>query len=406
MMFVEQAFKDKARRNRGNMCSFVWLASVISVLTGCANVSSTFGLGSSDKPKPAELAVNVPKLAVRLAWSGRINAVNFPLNVALANVNKSNSAIINIASSDGVIASFDAATGRELWRAQAGKAIAAGVGADGTTVAVVTEANELITFDNGREVWRQKLTTSSFTAPLVANGKVFVLGSDRSVSAFEATNTAKFGSRLWTQKRSTDALTLRQAGVLLMAGDTLVASSSGRLIGMNPLDGSIRWETPIAVARGTNDIERLVDLVGAVSSASDVVCARAYRVSVGCVNILRGQLLWSKQAVGFVGVQGDDRSLFGAESDGKVIAWNSVNGERLWVAEQLLNRNLSAPAVMAKAIAVGDSTGLVHFLSKADGSSMNRVTTDGSAMAAPPVVVSNTLVVVTRNGGIFGFVAD
>ena len=406
MMFVGQAFKDKARRNCGNMCSFVWLASVMGILTGCANVSSTLGLGSSDKPKPAELANNVPKLAVRLAWSGRINAVNFSLNVAVAGVNKANYAIISIASSDGVIASFDAATGRELWRAQAGKAIAAGVGADGATVAVVTEANELIAFDNGRDVWRQKLTTPSFTAPLVANGKVFVLGSDRSVSAFEATNTAKLGSRLWTQKRSTDALTLRQSGVLLMVGDTLVASLSGRLIGMNPLDGSIRWETPIAVARGTNDIERLVDLVGAVSSVSDVVCARAYRVSVGCVNTLRGQLLWSKQAVGFVGVQGDDRSLFGAESDGKVVAWNSLNGERLWVAEQLLNRNLSAPAVMAKAIAVGDSTGLVHFLSKADGSSLNRVTTDGSAMAAPPVVVGNTLVVVTRNGGIFGFVAD
>jgi hypothetical protein len=30
--------------------------------------------------------------------------------------------------------------------------------------------------------------------------------------------------------------------------------------------------------------------------------------------------------------------------------------------------------------------------------------TDGSAIAAAPVVASNTLVVVTRNGGIYGFV--
>ena len=116
--------------------------------------------------------------------------------------------------------------------------------------------------------------------------------------------------------------------------------------------------------------------------------------------------MWSKQAIGFVGIQGDDRSLFGAESDGKLVAWNSANGERLWVADQLLNRSLSAPAVMEKAIAVGDSTGLVHFLSKADGSSLNRLTTDGSAIAVQPVVVGNTLVLVTRNGGIFGFVAE
>jgi hypothetical protein len=78
----------------------------------------------------------------------------------------------------------------------------------------------------------------------------------------------------------------------------------------------------------------------------------------------------------------------------------------LWQADQLLNRNLSAPAVLDKAIAVGDSTGLVHFLSKTDGSSLNRMTTDGSAMAAAPVVVGNTLVIVTRNGGVFGFTAE
>jgi outer membrane protein assembly factor BamB len=136
------------------------------------------------------------------------------------------------------------------------------------------------------------------------------------------------------------------------------------------------------------------------------VCARAYRISVGCVNTLRGNLVWAKPAVGLEGVQDDTRTLFGSESDGKVIAWNRVNGERLWQTEQLLNRNLSAPAVLDKAIAVGDSSGFLHFLSKTDGSPLNRVATDGSAMAAAPVVVGATLVVVTRNGGVFGFVAE
>jgi outer membrane protein assembly factor BamB len=365
-----------------------------SLLTACA--------GGGDKSKPAELATNVPKLGVRLAWVARVGVVNFPLNIAVAGVNKANDATFIVASGDGVVASIDAASGRELWRAQAGKALAAGVGADGSSAAVVTSSNELVTFDNGREVWRQKLGTSSYTAPLVSGGKVFVLGADRAISAFELAG----GKQLWSQKRSTEALTLRQSGVLLMVSDTLVSSVAGRLVGVNTLDGNIRWSTPIASARGTNEIERLVDLVGRVSNNGEVVCARAYRVSVGCVNTLRGSLLWTKPAVGLEGVQGDAATLFGAEADGKVIAWNRVNGERLWQTEQLLNRNLSAPAVLDKAIVVGDSTGLVHFLSKTDGSSLNRMITDGSAIAAAPVVVGNTLVVVTRNGGVFGFIAE
>jgi outer membrane protein assembly factor BamB len=46
----------------------------------------------------------------------------------------------------------------------------------------------------------------------------------------------------------------------------------------------------------------------------------------------------------------------------------------------------------------------VHFLSREDGTLLNRLTTDGSAVVAAPVLAGNTLVVVTHNGGVYGFV--
>jgi predicted nucleic acid-binding protein len=52
---------------------------------------------------------------------------------------------------------------------------------------------------------------------------------------------------------------------------------------------------------------------------------------------------------------------------------------------------------------VGDATGLVHFLSRTDGTALTRLSTDGSALAVTPVVAAETLVVVTRNGGVYGF---
>jgi hypothetical protein len=54
-------------------------------------------------------------------------------------------------------------------------------------------------------------------------------------------------------------------------------------------------------------------------------------------------------------------------------------------------------------VAVGDNTGVVHLLSREDGSPLTRVATDGSAIAAAPVLAGDTLVVVTRQGGIYGF---
>jgi len=52
---------------------------------------------------------------------------------------------------------------------------------------------------------------------------------------------------------------------------------------------------------------------------------------------------------------------------------------------------------------VGDFQGFVHFLSREDGSLQGRLSTDGSAVVATPLMAGNTLVVVTAAGGVFGF---
>lgn len=358
---------------------------VLGLLVGCA--------GGPEKPKPAELAPNAGLLGVRLAWTSKVGTVDFPIDV------KVSGDTIAVASSDGVVGSFDARTGAELWRAQVGGQIAAGVGSDGRLAAVVTRGNDLVVLDAGRELWRQKLSAQGFTAPLVAGGRVFVLTADRSVTAFDGQS----GRKLWNQPRPGESLALRQSGVLLAVGDLLVVGLSGRLVGINPSNGAIRWESPIASPRGTNDIERLVDIVGPVGRDGEMVCARAFQAAVGCVNTVRGALLWSKPASGSVGVRGDDKYVFGAESDGKLVAWQRADGERAWVSELLRFRNLTAPLLVGRSVVVGDGTGLVHWLSRDDGSALTRMATDGTAVVSAPVLAAGTLVVVTRSGGIFGF---
>jgi len=370
-------------------------AALISgaLLAGCSMMPSFLG-GSTEKPKPAELAPSPNLIGVRQAWSARLGQVELPLSVQ---VNGDN---ITVAASDGTVAAIDAASGRDLWRASVGGPIAAGVGSDGKISAVLTRANELVALEAGKVLWREKLGALGYTAPLVAGGRVFVLSGDRAVSAFDGQS----GRKLWTQQRPGEPLVLRQSGVILAVGDTLVVGQSGRLAGLNPLNGSIRWESPIATPRGTNDIERLVDLVGSVSRVGDTVCVRAYQASVGCVNAGRGNLLWSKPANGSEGVSGDAQNVFGSESDGKVVAWRRDNGERMWTTDRLQYRGLTAPLALGRSVILGDSTGMVHLLSREDGSLLTRVPTDGSAIAAAPVVAGNTLVVVTRSGGVYGFV--
>ncbi|HQX60089.1 MAG: outer membrane protein assembly factor BamB [Rhodoferax sp.] len=364
------------------------------LLAGAATVLLGACASGPDKPKPTELAPNAALIGVRLAWTSRIGPVNFPLDI---NVNGNT---VTLAGSDGSVAALDGSTGTDQWRASVTGGIAGGIGSDGRISAVVTRGNELLALERGREIWRENLGALSFTAPLVAGERVFAMTADRAVTAFDG----RSGRRLWTYTRSGDIpLSVRQYSVMLAVGNTLVVGISGRLVGLDPLTGTLRWESPIATARGTNDVERLVDLVGRVSREGDSVCARAFQTAIGCVNAARGSLVWSKPADGAQGVHGDADFVFGTESDGKVIAWRRADGEKAWTSERLKYRGLTAPLAIGRSVAVGDATGLVHFLSRQDGSLMNRMSTDGSAIAAAPVVVGNTLVVVTEKGGVFGF---
>jgi len=360
-------------------------ASLALLLVACS--------GGGAKPKPADLAPNAALIGVKQAWSARVGQVSFPLNVAV------NGERVTVASSDGTVMVLDSVSGRELWRTKATEALAAGVGSDGKAAAVVTRSNQLVVFRDGREVWRARIPAQVYTAPLVAGERVFVLAGDRSVVAFDGAS----GRRLWTQQRPGDALVLKEAGVIRAVGDTVVVGLSSRMVGLNPTNGSVRWEVPIATARGANDVERLVDLVGSVSREGQVVCARAFQIAVGCVDTSRASLVWSVPSNGVVGVHGNTRSVFGVESDGKVLAWNRANGDRQWVSERLRYRTLTAPLAVGRSVAVGDDAGLIHLLSVEDGSPLNRLTTDGSPIAATPVLAGDTLVAVTRSGAVFGF---
>lgn len=346
-----------------------------------------------EKAKPQDLGPNTPLIGVRSAWTSNIGPVGFPLDVRVVGN------LIYVASTDGTVAALDARTGGDLWRTALGVQLSAGVGSDGRYAAVVSRSNELIALDGSKEIWRQKMGALTLAAPLVAGARVFVLSADRSVSAFDAAT----GKKLWQQQRTGEALVLGRSGLVMAIGDTLVVGLGGRLVGMQPTTGKVRWEVQVASSRGTNEVERLVDLVSGVSRIGDQVCVRSFQSAVGCVDAVKGRLVWNKPASGATGLAGDVSTVFGTESDGRLIAWRRADGERLWLSERLRFRVLTAPVLAGRSLAIGDDSGTLHFLSSQDGSPLNRLTTDNSEIVTTPVLVGQTLVVVTKRGGIFGF---
>ena len=360
-------------------------AGACAILAGCA-------LGP-DRPSPKPLVEFTPQIAGKVVWQQRLDGVNFPLAVAV------NDGVFTVAANDGTVMALKADNGRELWRASAGGKLSAGVGSDGRFAAVVTRDGELVTLEGGAVKWRKALASRVTTAPLVAGERVFVLGVDRSVNAFDALD----GRKLWTLQRPGDPLTLSQSGVLAAFKDTLVVGQGPRMAGVDPLRGTVRWEVPVATPRGANEVERLADLVGPAARFGNVLCARAFQSAVGCVNAERGTLVWTKNTGGTDAVVADDGYLFGADATDRLTAWRTATGDIAWTTDSLLYRGLSAPLSAGKTLVVGDADGLVHWFSRDKGEPLLRMSTDGSAVATAPVAAGLTMLVVTRRGGVFAF---
>jgi outer membrane assembly lipoprotein YfgL len=346
-----------------------------------------------DKPKPAALPTVSGQVAVQKAWSNTVGPVTTPL-FASAHGDQ-----VAVASTQGQVALINATTGQDVWRIKLDTPIQAGVSGDGQRFAVITQNNEVVAMEAGKVVWRYRLPALSYTAPVVAGARVFVLTADRAVTALDGAS----GQKLWTQQRTGDPLVLQQAGLLMPFGDTLLAGWGGRLASLDPNTGAVRWETLIGSSRGTNEVERLVDLVAGASRQGSTVCVRAFQSAVACVDATRGNTLWTRPAQGHEGLDGDDNLVFGAESDSKVLAWKRQGGQPVWTQDVLRFRGLSAPLVLGRSVVLGDDNGLVHFLSRQDGQALQRLSTDGSAITGKPVAAGQTLVVVTRTGGVFGF---
>lgn len=359
------------------------LALVAALAAGCS---------STDKPKPTALESYTPQIAGRQVWSARLDKLDFPL------VPTVREGEVTLASGSNVV-TLQADSGAELWRGNAGAAIVAGVGTDGRMAAVVTRDNELVVMERGAVKWKARLNARVATPPLVAGERVFVMGVDRIVNAFDALD----GKPLWRFQRPGDALTLSQASVLAPYKDTLLVGQGPRLVGLDPLRGTVRWDLAVATPRGTNEVERLADLIGPMARNGESVCVRAFQSAAGCVNAERGTLQWSKNVGGVQAVGGDGELVVGADGSDRITAWRAANGDVAWTSERLLYRQLSGALVVGRTVIFGDTEGQVHFLDRNNGNTLLRLPTDGSAVVGTPVRWGNTVIVTTRNGGVFAF---
>lgn len=366
------------------------------LLGGCATISD--GLDainpfSSSGPKMAPLPPLKPTADVRTAWSASIpKAGDYSFTPAVVDN------IVYAAGAKGTLSRIE--DGKVVWKIDAGQPLSAGVGANHKLVAVATPKGEVLAFaaDDGKPLWKAKVSSEVLASPVVGDDGVVVKSGDNQVFLLDTVD----GGRKWAYQRATPPLSVRSAGSPVLADRyVFVGYPGGKLVALAIQNGAPIWEGTVALPKGATELDRVADVVAPPVVDGRQICAVAFQGRIACFDMGQGgAMVWSRDISSVSGLAMDGRYLFVTDDKGTVYGLDRLSGSSLWKQDKLKNRRLSAPVIRRGLVAVADAEGMVHFLSREDGSFAARQKTDGTPVRAPLQALGSAVLVQTTGGEI------
>ena len=290
---MKKQTRDRAAVVRRRVGALVLLPAVL--LTGCATAGVT-DTGPEEPEKP--LAIE-NRIDVSVDWAREAGADGFERYAKLAPAFARGQ--IFAAFDDGGVASYKADDGEPVWTVETKLSFAGGPAVSGDMVLLGTRNADVVALNagDGKTLWRTTVSSEVLSPPAAGKGMVVVQTVDGKIFGLRASD----GERVWVYDRAVPILTLRGTGAPVIVGDLVVSGlSSGRVVALSLRDGSLVWDTSIAVPRGRSELERMVDIDIQPVVVDGVVYAVAYQGRVSALNLATGEVLWNREMSSHLGL--------------------------------------------------------------------------------------------------------
>lgn len=378
-----------------------WLVLVVAsmlLLNGCSWIK---GWGDDeDADDPLELVEFEPTLVVGKVWSQGIGSGLDKAGRQLRPVFSSGT--LYAADYKGQLIAVDAENGRKRWEVKTKLPFTGGPGVSGNLLLMGSENGEVYAFNasDGSQLWSAIVTSEVLAAPAEADGVVVVRCIDGRIFGLDADT----GRRLWIYDHNVPLLTLRgNAPTLLRAGVAFIGYDGGQVVALRIDDGTLIWEQSLVTIEGRTELERLSDIDGQLVFIASDLLVSSYKNRLASLAADSGRLLWFKDISSATGVTVNRVNLALSDKDGNVWLLDRRNGAEFWRHAQLLRRGLTRPVFYGSFVVVGDADGYLHWINISDGLFAAREKVGGKGFSGPPVVVGNTLYVMTKKGELVAF---
>ncbi|MFQ5659994.1 MAG: outer membrane protein assembly factor BamB [Gammaproteobacteria bacterium] len=375
---------------------FIFCLSVMMV-TGCSvvnSVSNYFASEDNAEP-PAPLITFRQQLSVVKLWSKKTGSGTDKQYLKLAPIIARQR--LYIADADGRLKAMDAINGGSIWSLDTDINITGGPGFGENTTLVGGNEGDVIAYnsDSGKKIWESTVSSEILSPPQRSENVVIVRTIDGKVFALNGTD----GERLWIYDRSVPALTLRGTATPVITDGVVIAGfDGGRLAALELHTGKLLWETRITTARGSSELERMVDIDSTPLVIDGVIYVATFQGHVAAVQLETGRILWTRDISSYAGLAVDTKYIYVTDDDSHIQAYDRFTGTSLWKQKKLHARNVTAPAGIGDYLVVGDLEGYLHWMSKASGKFVARTRVSDERIIVSPITAGKFLYAYCSDG--------
>ncbi len=380
-------------------------------LGGCTYLDSLMGEEEEIIDPPALLVDFPASLDVKQIWDRNTGKGTDEQYLMLAPVIDGER--IYVASTDLKVVALNATNGKSLWTHTLSIAkgggfwsggdevhLTGGPGFGSSMVFTGSSKGDVVASnaETGEEVWVSTLSSEILSAPQIAtDGTVVVRTLDGKIYGLSGNN----GRRLWSFDQTVPALTLRGTSAPAIDGPMVVAGfDGGRVVALEVSSGRVMWETSIATPTGRSELDKMVDIDATPIIRDGVVYVSTYQGQMAALTANSGRMLWNRDMSSFAGFTIDDTNIYITDSKSVVWALDRLNGTPMWKQEGLLNRQVTAPAVLGNYLVAGDFEGYLHWMDKTTGGFVARQKISGDRIIAPPLSANNVIYTFSTDGNL------
>ena len=382
------------------LCRLLTTSILLLLISGCSTFQEWFGSEEEDATAPVELERIDAKVKLKKQWSTKVGNGQgdgfYKIIPTLVD------GVLYVASSDGEVAAISAADGNRLWRVKLERPLSGGIGyhdrslylggADGSVLQV--SAND------GVVEWEAAVSGEVLAAPAVSDDWVVVQTYDGKLLGFQPGSDEP----AWTFTSDVPVLTLRGTSTPILVGNNAIAGfGDGKVVAVDVNSGNVSWESRIGVPQGTSEIDRIVDIDGAMTQQGIELFVASYQGRVAALDSRTGRKLWQQNVSSVTGTHVGFGNVYVADVDGTLSAFLRTGQGVRWQNIELGYRQLSRPTPVSSYVATVDFDGYLHLLSQVDGQIVGRAKIGGDAARADMIADSGRLIIFADNGQLLAY---